>query len=1247
MKHKRSISLLATAALFAGFLAVTPPAEVMPVAVADPPITHTFWVVYATHDAIDDSTREDFLSTANLNAIIDRAEAYWVNETGGAIDSFTIGGVETLQASPDIPLWSHDGRIDALAMGRFPGVDVFAPRNHLLTLVTNSEAVQPPGESPFGGTAGFTFPASLAGSGFIRLSIPDAPTGSTPAGYYNWAGAALAHEIGHNLGLFDAGRASCPAPVYDGTPQSTPACSFQRYSDTSDIMGDPSWSYGGTLAAYRRSELGLLAPGVGLFQPPGDSYTGTITLTALELQDFDTLNEIRITDPTDPTAVYSIEFRSDTLPFGTTIQQGVRVIRILRSGETSYLTVPVSAGGTNQYLRSGDSFTSASGQIRFTVTAMNSTNTTINLHIGEQPASLDVYVDYNLAPLPPVVGIAPYNDPLGPYDDTLYGYITSNSTWSVTSKPSWATVTPMSGTGDTEIEIGATLHSGAEPRFGEIVFTASGTPNSTQSVSVVQGVHDICGGPYDDPLESGISWCSWPDLSQPLTGVIDSHQDSDSYTFTAPSSGQWTIQVDVPYNPNLGSVLGYYANLAAFMNLYDETTGEYLGQGRSEMNQYGGAAEPISPALVAGHTYRIDVWSYATSSYGSFTLTATPTPRISLSQDEWIADPGGGSTSIDVTADMPWTISAPDWVYVSPKSGTGNATVYLDVSNLSHPESLIGIVTFSTTDTPSSEATVHVTQNNDDCGDATSGVPCIVEEMDSTVVIGPYTDPNWSETERQAATDIDRWVFTATSTGLWSVYALVLDPELTGTVTLSHEETALSSSILGGSPPWLVAYVEEGETYTIDWIMTPGAYPYSFIQSGVYEASEQNLGIDLYLEENRVSHFGAELTLRVGSAGPWTMTTPSWVTANPTNGLGSADVTLTVDSNAGGAVRTGSVTVTSTLAPTRTGEEILIQPGDTCGDTPETACGFSNQGTTDGTIDWGGDKDWYAINVPVTGQYTFTSSAPANNPLGDPYGTVYRSDGLAVAYNDDGAGNRQFSITTILPAGTYYLEVRGYNTSYTGNYSVSVTYPPLLASVSFYENVPASGSYYYPSIYSREAWTISGPDWITLSPSSGTGSRSLTLRVQANASTTPRTGVVTIQGETSPTVTITVSQEGITIDTCGASTLSYCIWSPLTTPTTGIIDTGGDTDWYKIVPTTTGTWTLKASKPSTSALGDSYGILYAANGTTRVAADDDSGGSSQFMITATLTAGQTYWLEVRGYSTNHLGSFIITATPPA
>ncbi len=76
MKHKRSISLLATAALFAGFLAVTPPDEVMPVAVADPPITHTFWVVYATHDAIDDSTREDFLSTANLNAIIDRAEAY-------------------------------------------------------------------------------------------------------------------------------------------------------------------------------------------------------------------------------------------------------------------------------------------------------------------------------------------------------------------------------------------------------------------------------------------------------------------------------------------------------------------------------------------------------------------------------------------------------------------------------------------------------------------------------------------------------------------------------------------------------------------------------------------------------------------------------------------------------------------------------------------------------------------------------------------------------------------------------------------------------------------------------------------------------------------------------------------------------------------------------------------------------------------------------------------------------------------
>jgi len=86
-----------------------------------------------------------------------------------------------------------------------------------------------------------------------------------------------------------------------------------------------------------------------------------------------------------------------------------------------------------------------------------------------------------------------------------------------------------------------------------------------------------------------------------------------------------------------------------------------------------------------------------------------------------------------------------------------------------------------------------------------------------------------------------------------------------------------------------------------------------------------------------------------------------------------------------------------------------------------------------------GERLYYVFTAPSTGNYVFQSSNRASTA--DPYGELYNSAQTQIAYNDDGAGDRNFSMTAALTAGqTYYFLARHYGT-YSGAYTVSVTVP--------------------------------------------------------------------------------------------------------------------------------------------------------------------------------------------------------------
>ena len=110
-----------------------------------------------------------------------------------------------------------------------------------------------------------------------------------------------------------------------------------------------------------------------------------------------------------------------------------------------------------------------------------------------------------------------------------------------------------------------------------------------------------------------------------------------------------------------------------------------------------------------------------------------------------------------------------------------------------------------------------------------------------------------------------------------------------------------------------------------------------------------------------------------------------------------------------------------------------------------------------------------------------------------------------------------------------------------------------------------------------------------------------------------------------------------------ASTTAACAWSNLATLYNGAMAISSGQYWIKITPATTGVWMFFSSGSASNPLNDPMAALYRSDGTTAIVSDDDSAGSLQFALSAPLTAGQTYYLNVTGRGTNP-GNFTVTAT---
>ena len=355
----------------------------------------------------------------------------------------------------------------------------------------------------------------------------------------------------------------------------------------------------------------------------------------------------------------------------------------------------------------------------------------------------------------------------------------------------------------------------------------------------------------------------------------------------------------------------------------------------------------------------------------------------------------------------------------------------------------------------------------------------------------------------------------------------------------------------------------------------------------------------------------------ITASGSWQVKTPTWVTASPASGTGNSSVTLTTTANGGKQERKGDVTITS---GSKTATVAVTQPA-----APADSVSLSKD-----RLDWTGDggsqtvqvtasgtwqawalPDWFTVS-PKTGQgnATLTITVLPNTTGEKRFNAVYVTCGAA------------FAAVSILQDPQAPTPVE----------TLSVT-PTSVDAV-------AGGDTHSLDVTASGDWRITGPSWVSLSQGSGTGNASVTVTTTANNTGAPRTGDVTITSGVK-TAKVSVTQAGVR-DDCGDTAPTSCAWPDLSTPVTGTLEYTGDKDWYKFTAAQSGPYVLSASATATEPVRKTTGTLYDSNG-TRVAYDSSGAESYQFRITAELTAGQTYYLQVTGVGT---GNYTVTATPP-
>ena len=511
----------------------------------------------------------------------------------------------------------------------------------------------------------------------------------------------------------------------------------------------------------------------------------------------------------------------------------------------------------------------------------------------------------------------------------------------------------------------------------------------------------------------------------------------------------------------------------------------------------------------------------------------------------------GGVLETSLESNGEWNInSVPDWITVSPISGTGNATLTLTVLPNSTTETRTCEIKATTKDntamltvTQAFGVYLNISPESVECGEAGGEFNVAVSSNDS-----------WS------VTNLPDWIMCSATSGSGDATITVTVHAIIGDMSSDRE----ANVVIGNEQIQKALHVVQHLDPQISISVAPG--------------------------QLEMPYEGGLATLDVMCEGTWTASTiVDWIALDKTEGEGDTELTVTVSENPDLTPRqtniefissTGASAVVSVKQEAAPDPHFLeVSPVDIYfskeGGTQEITIGCDTEWKVDLT------SDWLSVSEMMgTGDATISLIAEPNN-FESPRATEFfiSSEGLDRRVKVSQEAGDEIMVATFVPdtvfaaytGGVYHLELTS-NTSWQlessswislmttsgeGDASLDIVVDynsaefsrmgfvravnngqvlgkavvaqegkPNILETDFTEiDARPEGGEYDIHVTANQAWTVTyNVDWISCTPESGFGTGQFTITVEPMPSAQPRTGRLKLTGSTGAEVIITVNQ---------------------------------------------------------------------------------------------------------------------------
>ena len=374
-------------------------------------------------------------------------------------------------------------------------------------------------------------------------------------------------------------------------------------------------------------------------------------------------------------------------------------------------------------------------------------------------------------------------------------------------------------------------------------------------------------------------------------------------------------------------------------------------------------------------------------------------------------------------------------------------------------------------------------------------------------------------------------------------------------------------------------------------------------------------------------------TFYVTSNTSWSVTgDKSWMHFSPPSGTGNKTLTITVDENTSTLSRSGTVTIktsdnsiSKTVTITQQGATeqktlTVSKSSITLGHAANSSGTFNVTSNTSWSVT--GNKSWIHYSPSSeTGNKTVTITVDENTSTSSRSGTV------TVKTSD----NSISKTVTISQQGA----------------TVQKTLTVSKSSINLGHAANSSSTF---NVTSNTSWSVTGDkSWMHFSPPSGTGNKTVTITVDENTSTSPRSGTVTVKtSDNSIAKTVAITQQGATVQKTLTVSESSIILSHaanssgtfnVTSNTSWSVT--GDKSWIHFSPSSySGNKTIIITvdeNTSTSSRSGTVTIKTSDNSISKTVAITQQGANEQKNLTVSRSS------ITLGYAANSSGTFNVTS----